>query len=138
MKDHYEGIKFGSDKEKITGEPYTVYVTYENPTIPVETDIQLVLASDPVHYDGEFDKREYDDVTHYFARQKYISSSKKTSVYHFFGAVDSKDTNQYITYTYSVRCPDEQKGCDYDLDEIEQEVEKIMTSVEFNNEGRSD
>src|SRR5699024_3608409 len=138
VKDHYEGIKFGSDKEKITGESYTVYVTYENQTKPVTTDIQLVLASDPVHYEGEFEEKVHDELTHFFARQKYVVSDKESSTYFFFGVVQSNNSNQYITYRYAVECPDEQKGCDYDLDEIEQEVEKIMTSVEFTNEGEGD
>src|SRR5699024_6822062 len=57
VKDHYEGIKFGSDSERITGESYTVYVTYENPTKPDEPDIQLSLVKNAVDYEGEFKKR---------------------------------------------------------------------------------
>lgn len=136
VKDHYEGIKFGSDSERITGESYTVFVTYENPTIPDEPDIQVSLVRKSVNYDGEFDKREHGDVTHYFAQKKYVLSDQTSSVYRFFGAVESNDTNQYISYIYSVDCPDEQKGCDYDLEAIEKKVEKVMPSVEYNdNEG---
>ncbi len=133
VKDHYEGIRFVGDSERTTGESYTVYVTYENPTKPDEPDIQLSFVKKAVNYDGEFDKKEHDDVTHYFAQKKYVLSDQKSSMYRFFGAVQSNNSNQYISYTYSVRCPDEQKGCDYDLEAIEQEVEKVMTSVEFNN-----
>lgn len=133
VKDHYEGIKFGSDSERITGESYTVYVTYEDPTKPDETNVKLSLVKNAVNYEGEFEKKEHTDVTHYFAQSKYVLSDKKSSMYYFFGVVQSNNSNQYISYTYSVRCPDEQKGCDYDLEEIEQEIEKVVTSVEFNN-----
>ena len=133
VKDHYEGIKFGSDSERVTGESYTMYVTYEHPTKPDDPDIQLSLVKNAVDYDGQFDKKEHEDVTHYFAQTKYVLSDKKSSVYYFLGLVQSNNSNQLIRYRYKVRCPDEQQGCNYDLEAIEQEVEKIMTSVEFNN-----
>lgn len=133
VEDHYEGIKFGSDSERITGESYTVYVTYEDSTKPDDPDIQLSLVKNAVNYDGEFDKKEHENITHYFAQKKYVLSDKKSSVYRFFGLVQSKNSNQLIRYDYNVRCPNEQKGCDFDLEAIEREVEKVMTSVEFNN-----
>src|SRR5699024_3446657 len=105
VKKGFESIKFGSDSEKHTGESYKVYVMYENPKVPDKPDIQVSFMSKAVHYDGEFEERKFKNVTHYFARQKYESSSKKSSVYHFIGAVESNSTNQYISYTYSVRCP---------------------------------
>lgn len=77
VKEHYEGIGFGSDNERITGESYTVYVTYENPTKYIKPDIKVSLVENAVNYEGEVDKKENDDITHYFAQKKYVLSDKK-------------------------------------------------------------
>src|SRR5699024_4385826 len=61
VKDRYEGIKFGSDHQRLTGESYTVYVTYENSTKPMKPSIKLSLVEDAVNYEGEFEKKELDD-----------------------------------------------------------------------------
>jgi len=127
----FESIKFGSESEKHTGESYTVYMMYENPTRPDSLEVQLSSVVNALNYDGDFEEKEYENITHYFARQKYVLSSGDSSVYYFFGVVSSNPTNQYISYRYAVRCPDERTGCNYDLDTIEQAIEKMMTSLKF-------
>ncbi len=134
VKEHYEGIRIVGERDRTTGELYKAYVTYENPSISKEADIQLSLVKDAVGYEGEFEKKEHDAIIHYFAQAKYVLSDKTSSVYRFFGLIEANDSNQLIRYRYSVECADEQKGCDYDLDAIEQEVEDMMTSVEFKRE----
>lgn len=74
-----------------------------------------------------------DDITHHYAQQKYVLSNKKSSIYYFIGVVESSSSNQYVSYRYGVRCPDEEAGCTYDLHAIEKEVGKMMTSVKFNH-----
>lgn len=118
-KEHFESIKFEGKSEKHTGESYTGYVMYENPTKPDDLVVKLSSVKNALKYDGEFQEEKLDKITHHYAQQKYVLSDKESSVFYFFGVVESNSSNQYISYRYAVRCPDEEKGCDYDLEAIE-------------------
>lgn len=133
VKESSEWTRYNADRETITGEPYTVYLIYENSQKPIDPEIKLKHFRTSVKYDGEFDKKEHDDLTHYFTQTKYVLSDKESSVYRFFGLIHANDTNQTVRYEYHIPCEDEQKGCDYDLEAIEQQIEKVMTSIEFSD-----
>lgn len=130
-KESVEHIKFGGDNEKITGDNYTIYALYDFGSIAREPDSLLYLLSNGINYKGENDKIEYDDRIIYFATMKYTTKSKRQSTYRFFGVIQSKDIDQAVSYRYNVHCKDESKGCSYDLEAVENEVMKIMESVEF-------
>ncbi len=132
-KESSEWIRYSGASEKITGQSYSVKLIYQNPKNPVDPEIKLKHFRTSVKYDGEFDKNEHEDLTHYFTQDKLVLSDKQSTVYFFFGLAQSTDSNQSVLYEYHIPCEDEQNGCDYDLAKIEQEIEKVMTSIEFNN-----
>ncbi len=135
--ENFEWVMYGGENEKITKTPYTIYLKYGNPSIPDDSEILLSSFENAVDYDGAYEQIDHDVFTHYYAHNNYALSDQQSSVYSFFGLVQSNDTNQYVRYQYQVLCEDED-GCDYNVEEIEQEVEKMVTSIEFNREEGGD
>ncbi len=134
-KDTFETIQFGHSNENAEI-PFYVRATYDKNKDTKNTDIYLDLLSSSISYEGEFEQLEYTDKDIYFGTMKHVTEledlSEKSSTYRFFGFIQSKNNDQAVRYTLNVLCDDEEIGCDYDLDSIENGVKKVMESIEFN------
>jgi len=128
--DSYEALHFGESKES-SDVPFYVRATYNHGEVADRLSTQFKLLSGSLDYDGEYEEIELDNKVIYFARKKYITKGGNRSSYRFFGLIKSNDPEQIVRYKYNVICFDEQKGCDYDLDAIEEEVKQLMKSIEF-------
>src|SRR5690625_5035259 len=128
--DSFETLHFGEGKE-VSEVPYYVRSTYNQGKDTNDIELYLTLLSKSLDYDGEYEEIELDNKVIYFARKKYITKGGDRSSYRFFGLIKSNEREQIVRYKYKVICFDEQKGCDYDLDAIEEEVKQLMMSIEF-------
>ncbi|MDY0409414.1 hypothetical protein [Paracerasibacillus soli] len=129
-KDHFEAIQFGGDHDKVTGRRYYVRAIYNKLNDVKNHELYLELLSGTSGYDGEFEKEEKDDRTHYYARRENIGETK--SFYGVLALVVEDARNQALEYKYTIICDEPKNSCDFDLDEVERQVKIMMESVEFN------
>ena len=100
----------------------------------INIDIHLGLLSEEVGYEGEYSKFENEDKTLYFATSEFPADEEPVYAYDFFGVVKSNNSNQAVRFLYTVYCEDEEVGCNYNVERIENHVKKLMESIEFKHD----
>ncbi|MGP1909429.1 hypothetical protein ACTSEZ_14790 [Metabacillus sp. JX24] len=130
--EHFENIIFGADDEE-ENTTYSIINTYENQPVTEKVEANLSLISDSVNYEGNYNKKEFDDKTIYFASKINESKNGNTSFYEVFGYVKSKKSNQAVSFTNAVSCLQTDKGCNLDLTEEQIKTLDLMESITFLN-----
>jgi len=128
--DSFEALHFGEGKES-ANVPYFIQSTYNRGKIADRLSTQFKLLSNATDYDGEYEEIELDDKVIYFAKKSVKVNSDENNAFDFFGYIKSKGSKQAVRYVYGVTCFDEEDDCNYDFDAIEEEVKKLMKSIEF-------
>ena len=127
--EHFEAIQFGGNHDSTTDTAYYVRATYNKLNDVKDHELYLSLLSGTSGYDGEFEQNKKGERMYYYARRENIGETK--SFYGFLALAVEDAKNQALRYKYTIICDNPKKGCDFDLDEVERQVKKIMESVEF-------
>ncbi|KEZ48961.1 hypothetical protein GS18_0216225 [Metabacillus indicus] len=130
--EHFENIIFGADDEE-ENTTYSIINTYENQPVTEKVEANLSLISDSVNYEGNYNKKEFDDKTIYFASKINDSKNGNTSFYEVFGYVKSQNSNQAVSFTNAVSCLRTDKECNLDLTEEQIKTLDLMESITFLN-----
>jgi hypothetical protein len=127
--DRFELLKYGTAKK----DKMSIYVnaSYEVNKNTKETELYLDMLSDSMDYKGEYEKVDSNNITIHLATDKFISEDRQSSIFSVFGFIQSKNSDQSITYDFNLVCDDEQNGCSYEENEVKKEVLKLMKSITF-------
>jgi len=127
--DNYEGIQYG-ESEETNDYQYGVRATYNEGGRASDFNTLKGVFSARTGYEGDYESIEYDEKSIHFATSEYVDQSGEINSHNFFGIVMSNHSDQAVSMRYNVINDGNRK---IDLNNIEDEVMRILESIEFNS-----
>ncbi|WP_164219226.1 hypothetical protein [Virgibacillus sp. YIM 98842] len=125
--DNYEGIQYGESK-KTNDYQYSVRATYNEGGRANDFNTLKGILSARTGYEGDYESIEYDGKTVHFATSEYVDQDEDIISYNFLGIIMLNTRDQSLSIRYNVIPNDDNS---IDLEAIQNEVTKIMESIEF-------
>ncbi|GIO23944.1 hypothetical protein [Oceanobacillus sp. J11TS1] len=125
--DDYETVKYGATNEEV-GYWYLVRGTYNQGKGADSLEGLKAAVEGHTKYNGEYEQMDYNDKRIHFAKMENVRSTGRSITYRFIGIIQSKNSNQALSYICNVTTDYEN---DINVPSIEKEVLNIMESVEF-------
>jgi len=125
--DYLEAIQFG-EGEETSDHHYGVRATYDKGGRSSEFNRLKGVFEARTSYEGNYESIEYDNKTIHFATSEYFDQDGEIISYNFLGIIMSKYSDQSVSMAYMT---DKDSVGDIDLEVIQEEVMKIMESIEF-------
>lgn len=128
--DRFEALKFGGETKSEM--PFYAFTTYEWSKDVKDAESYLYLLSTSNKYEGDYERLDTEEANIYYATKEFGSDTDKNSeTLGVIGFVQSKKSNQAVSYEYYLVCRDEQKSCSTNEEEVRDEVLKLMESITF-------
>ncbi|MEC1544888.1 lipoprotein YvcA [Bacillus halotolerans] len=110
---------------------------YQGVTFINNPETMLDQVSSENGYNGNFEKLENEDKDIYIAHKKNNFENDKNKYnfsYRYFGYIKSTEKEQVgIVFSFMFRCPNNDKPCTLDKDNLGDQVKKLVKSITFLN-----